>query len=243
MATKVKEWLKSPEVTKLKNLGLEELTSLYSLRDPIRPQMIDSQYFYTPADGIIVYQKTLNNVNKDLVEVKGNHFTLKELMQTPDFDSPAIVIGIFMTFYDVHINRVPLDGILSYKFLPPIQSTNMPMSFTEKKLLKGFKAYDEHFTDYLKSNERAVVKIYSPILDYTYYIVQIADYDVNGILQFSNEKYEYFTQNERFSVIRWGSQVDLVLPIDKRYRFVLMQKEFTHIEAGVDKVAKIIHKI
>ena len=42
-------------------------------------------------------------------------------------------------------------------------------------------------------------------------------------LPFKQQK-DLCTQNERFSLIRWGSQVDLVLPLDKRYTFDLSLK-------------------
>ena len=48
-------------------------------------------------------------------------------MSDDEYDKPSLVIGIFMSFYDVHINRIPYGGILKYKSLEPIESTNKPM--------------------------------------------------------------------------------------------------------------------
>ena len=42
--------------------------------------------------------------------------------------------------------------------------------------------------EYLKYNERMLNKIYSPQLDYTYFLVQIADEDVNVIAPFINDQ-------------------------------------------------------
>ena len=93
--------------------------------------------------------------------------------------------------------------------------------------------------EYLKYNERMWNKIYSPQLDYTYYLVQIADEDVNVIAPFINDQNSPVSQNERFSLIRWGSQVDLVLPLDDRFNFDLVLENEMHVNAGLDKLVKI----
>ena len=46
-------------------------------------------------------------------------------------------------------------------------------------------------------------------------------------------------QNSRFSLIRWGSQVDLVLPLDERFNFELLLENEMHVNAGLDKLIKI----
>jgi len=51
-----------------------------------------------------------------------------------------------------------------------------------------------------------------------------------------------FAQNERFSLIRWGSQVDLILPLDERFDFELCLEDHMHVEAGLDKLIKIVTK-
>ena len=40
-------------------------------------------------------------------------------------------------------------------------------------------------------------------------------------------------------LIRWGSQVDLVLPLDERYDFDLVLPDEMHVNAGLDKLVKI----
>ena len=39
--------------------------------------------------------------------------------------------------------------------------------------------------------------------------------------------------------LRWGSQVDLVLPLDERYDFDLVLEDTMHVNAGLDKLVKI----
>ena len=159
-------------------------------------------------------------------------------MGDKDYNKPSLVIGIFMSFYDVHINRIPYSGTIKYNRLEPIESTNKPMLAVEKDILNN--VINPNNMDYLKYNERVLNTIYNSFLDYTYYIVQIADEDINVIAPFKQQG-DLCTQNERFSLIRWGSQVDLVLPIDNRYQFELLLKETMHINAGLDKLIKINH--
>ena len=87
------------------------------------------------------------------------------------------------------------------------------------------------------------IKYIHPQLDYTYYLVQIADEDVNVIAPFINDQNSPVSQNERFSLIRWGSQVDLVLPLDERYDFDLVLEDEMHVNAGLDKLVKINFKM
>jgi phosphatidylserine decarboxylase len=110
------------------------------------------------------------------------------------------------------------------------------MLAVEKDILN--KVINPNNMDYLKYNERMYNKIYNSSLDYTYYLIQIADEDVNVIAPFKQQG-DLCTQNERFSLIRWGSQVDLVLPLDDRFTFELIQDTPMHINAGLDKLVKI----
>jgi phosphatidylserine decarboxylase len=161
-------------------------------------------------------------------------------MNDSDYDKPSLVIGVFMSFYDPHIIRTPYSGIIQYKSLEPIESTNRPMLAVEKDILN--EAINPNNLGYLKYNERMLVKIYSPSLDYTYYMCLIADEDVNVIMPFTIEQNESFSQNQRFALVRWGSQTEIILPFDDRYEFELCQNNHMHIEAGLDTIVKITHK-
>jgi phosphatidylserine decarboxylase len=206
----------------------------------MRPNYIDYQHFYSPADGVILYQKFIQDATEPIVEIKGMNYTIQDVLGDKRYNKPSLVIGIFMSFYDVHINRIPYSGILQYKALDPIESTNKPMLAIEKDILNA--AINPNNLEYLKYNERMWNKIYSPQLDYTYYLVQIADEDVNVIAPFINDQNAPVSQNERFSLIRWGSQVDLVLPLDERYDFDLVLEDEMHVNAGLDKLVKINFK-
>lgn len=238
MAETLEDWLNG-EVAELSKLPISELSNTFFFRDPLRPTYIDNEHFYSPADGTILYQKMVMPgapCCEGIIEIKGKNYTLQDVMGDKDYNKPSLVIGIFMSFYDVHINRIPYSGTIKYNRLEPIESTNKPMLAVEKDILN--KVINPNNMDYLKYNERVLNTIYNSSLDYTYYIVQIADEDVNVIAPFKQQG-DLCTQNERFSLIRWGSQVDLVLPIDSRYQFELLLKETMHVNAGLDKLIKI----
>jgi phosphatidylserine decarboxylase len=168
------------------------------------------------------------------------NYTLQDVVGDDEYNKPSLVIGIFMSFYDVHINRIPYGGMLKYKPLDVIESMNKPMLAVEKDILR--KKINPANMEYLKYNERMWNQIYSPSLDYTYYLIQIADEDVNVISHFTNDQNDIFAQNERFSQIRWGSQVDLVLPLDDRFDFELCLDDAMHVNAGLDQLVRIINK-
>jgi phosphatidylserine decarboxylase len=234
MAQILEDWLNG-EVKELQKLPVGELSNTFFFRDPLRPNYIDHEHFYSPADGTILYQKVVQP-DESVVEIKGMNYTLKDVMGDSDYNKPSLVIGIFMSFYDVHINRIPYGGILKYRHLEPIESTNKPMLAVEKDILN--KVINPNNMDYLKYNERMFNQVYVPSLDYTYYLIQIADEDVNVIAPFKHQM-DLVAQNERFSLIRWGSQVDLVLPLDERFDFELVLDDAMHVNAGLDKLVKL----
>ena len=133
MAQKLEDWLDT-EVEELCKLPVGDLSNTFFFRDPMRPNYIDYQHFYSPADGVILYQKIIEDVKDPIVEIKGRNYTLPEVIGDKNYNKPSLVIGIFMTFYDVHINRIPYSGVLNFKPLDPIESVNKPMLAVEKDI-------------------------------------------------------------------------------------------------------------
>ena len=199
-------------------------------RDPQRPVFNNGGCFYSPADGFILYQKIIAPDN-EVVDVKGGKYTLREIVRNNYYDKISLVIGIFMTSYDVHINRIPYSGILSYKEYEPLETLNRPMIETESSLLRE---EQPDFEPYLFTNQRVVNEIYIPELNMSYYLVQVADYDIDCITPFSISQHTPVFQGERFSQIRYGSQVDIVFPVDQSTKINILQSELRHVKAGVD---------
>jgi phosphatidylserine decarboxylase len=235
VATPMKVWL-DEVVSKYQDKSISDISNLYFMRDPVRPQYSNLDFFYSPADGIILYQTQVED-DGVFLEVKGENYTIQDLTQVKNFPLPCLVVGVFMTFYSVHINRIPYSGRLVYEYLEPIYSKNIPMLLVEKALMEA--RVDLTHLQYLKVNERVLNTIYSGKIDYEYYVVQIADEDVSAIMPFEQDQNEFYSQNERFSLIRWGSQVDLILPLDPRFTFEFMQNTTDSVCAGLDHLVRI----
>lgn len=239
MAKTLQEWVRT-DVNRVKDQPLKWLSEENFFRDPSRPVFSDSDYFFSPADGIIIYQQVVQP-GECIVEIKGKAYSLRTAMQDETFDRQSLVIGIFMTIYDVHINRLPYAGFVSYKQLEPISSYNLPMLAIEKCLVEDL-AIDHGHADYLHVNQRMINRIYAPDLRQYYYILQIADYDVDCVTPFNLSQNTPVGQNQRFSQIRFGSQVDLIVPLCERYSFETIQETGWHVAAGVDPLIRISRK-
>jgi phosphatidylserine decarboxylase len=238
MAKSLEEWIES-DVLPMQKQPISYLSQYTFFRDPARPAYSDQTYFFSPADGIILYQK-LVRPDESIVDIKGKAYSLREAMRDPEYNHDSIVIGIFMTFYDVHINRVPYAGRLSYRQLDPIDTYNHPMLEVEKGLLDAIEVNLEDAL-YLHNNQRIVNKVYVPELEQFYYILQIADYDVDCITPFELKQNQAFCQGQRFSQIRYGSQVDLIVPVSSRFTFTPVQKTWSHVEGGIDPLVRVAY--
>jgi phosphatidylserine decarboxylase len=239
MAKTIHQWL-DEDVSPSLNKSVRWLSEQHFFRDPARPIYSDANYFFAPADGVIMYQKTVAP-DEEILEIKGKPYSLRESMRNPAFDRDCLVIGIFMTFYDVHINRIPYTGTLTYEELDPIESFNLPMLSIEQSLLREARI-DLGEAHYLHNNQRMLNTIYSSELGQEYYVLQIADYDVDSITPFKLQNNIPRMQNQRFSQIRFGSQVELIVPLSDRFSFTPTQNPNSHIEAGMDTLIQISEK-
>ena len=239
MAKKLEEWVET-EVRTHADKSVAWLSQFHFFRDPIRPSYSDLSYFFAPADGVILYQKEVRP-DESIVDIKGRPYSLRDALRDEEFSAPSLVIGIFMTFFDVHVNRVPYPGQLSYKELDPIDTLNHPMLDVEKSIFDDLRIPTDSL-EYLHHNQRVVNRIYSSELGNTYYVLQIADYDVDCITPFDLKQNQAAGQGERFSMIRYGSQVDLIVPLSSRYDLKTLQNTTDHVEAGIDPLIKVTMK-
>lgn len=237
MAKPLQEWV-ATDVERVSGNSMRWLAGEYFFRDPLRPLFIDASYFFAPADGVILYQRQVGP-DEPLVEIKGRPYTLREAMRDGRYNRTCLVIGIFMTVYDVHVNRIPYSGMLVHRMLPPLDTYNRPMLAVESALLHGHLQAAGEAT-YLFSNQRMLNRIYASSLGLEYYVLQIADYDVEAIAMFDLRQHQHLAQNERFAQVRFGSQVDLIIPVSPRWRLETLVPETTHVEAGVDALVRIV---
>ena len=166
-------------------------------------------------------------------------YTINNLLQE-EVKYPCLVIGIFLTAMDVHINRIPTNGFLKHDHLDSLKTNNLTMREMEKQILDELD-FDYDKMNYALVNERVKNTIYFPYLNQPYYLLQIADFEVDVISHFRDQN-EYFTQGERFSAIHLGSQVDLIIPFINpilEFESMVDDKIRFHVEAGVDELVKI----
>ena len=239
MAKSLKSWLET-DVQPYRDKSIAWISQYHFFRDPVRPSYSDASCFFSPADGIILYQRAVQP-DECIVDIKGRSYSLRDALRDPHYDAPSLVIGIFMTFFDVHVNRIPYSGHLSYRQLDPIDTYNHPMLDVEKSILGELRIASDTL-GYLHFNQRMVNRIYSSTLGQSYYVLQIADYDVDCITPFCLQQNHPIGQGERFSQVRYGSQVDLIVPLSRRYDFATLQRIGSHVEAGQDPLVRITEK-
>lgn len=231
---KLKEWLKSDEAKGVVKAPVQQVITEKFFRDPLRHIHINRGAFYSPADGTILYTLPKVKANEPIINVKGKDITLKTLMQDDTFENPCLVIGIFLSFYDVHINRMPTFGLVcEAEKTRPLQSKLSSMIVVEKDLI-GHARYNTDNSEYMIYNERAIVRIYDPAFDFYYYLVQIADREVDVICNWGVG--DTLEQGERLGQIRYGSQVDVVIPLDQKNEFAIdiLCEKLDHVTAGKD---------
>ena len=88
-----------------------------------------------------------------------------------------------------------------------------------------------------------VNRIDSIELAQSYYVLQIADQDVDHITPFVLKQNQAVGQRQRFSQVRFGSQVDLIVPLSARFDFDTVQEIGDHVEAGIDPIIKVMEKM
>lgn len=233
----VREWLSRPDVREIQAASVRQHMEQGFFRDPMRPLQYRPDVFYAPADGFLLYSRIVEP-DERIVTVKGRDLTTRELLRDAEFSVRALVVGIFLTFYDVHINRLPTDGYVHFQ-RPSTTGAESMVAVEAGILHRQTVKHDD--MEYVFTNERVVTRVYNPRLPHSYYLVQTADREVDTISLLTEEG-ELLRQGERYGQIRFGSQVDLIVPLtNPRYDFssLVHGKELHHVEAGLDPIAKV----
>lgn len=161
-------------------------------RDPDRTPPQDEGVVVSPADGEIVYVRRSTGGALPVATKVGRDYQLEELTKTELRSGDAHVIGIAMSFLDVHVNRAPVEGVVTIR-------RHFPGKFGSLR--------DPEMTF---ANERATTVI-ETASGLEVAVVQIASRLVRQIVSYV-EVGERIAQGQRLGIIRLGSQVDLVLP-------------------------------
>lgn len=151
------------------------LWCIYFFRDPVRVTTTRSGLIISPADGIV---ETITPAKPpDELEFGDVEYTR---------------ISIFMNVFDVHVNRIPTDGIIN------------KLSYRPGKFFNA--SFDKASDD----NERQSVRMITPE-GHEIAFVQIAGLIARRILcELSLD--QHVKAGDRFGMIRFGSRVDVYLP-------------------------------
>jgi len=186
-------------------------------RDPERMPPDDKSTILSPADGKVIYVKRIEKGTIPYSEKKGRKFSLNDFTQSDVLPTEGHLIGIAMNFLNVHVNRAPIDGKVS--LIRHIQG--------------GFASLKKK--EAVVQNERALT-----VIDNGHFkigVVQIASRLVRTIVLFLREGHE-IRRGERIGMIRFGSQVDLILPNLPSLHIEVSPGE--EVKAGLSIVAKIV---
>ena len=145
----------------------------YFFRDPNRTIPLDG-FIVSPADGTIT---NIGDANTPFDIENNNQLYTK--------------VSIFLSIFDVHVNRMPIDGtIKEIKYIPG--------KFINATLDKSS-----------EQNEKNIIKISNGTYDY--FVVQIAGLIARRIVCNVNKNQD-LKKGERIGIIKFGSRVDLYLP-------------------------------
>ena len=145
---------------------------VWFFRDPDRTGPRGAGVIIAPADGRVV----------QVIEVDEPAF----------MGGRAVRVAIFMNVFNVHVNRYPVSGIVTYRHYNPGKFINA--------------AHDKASLD----NEQASVGIET--LGRKVLVRQIAGLIARRIITYPTQG-DAAAQGERFGIIRFGSRVDVYLPI------------------------------
>ena len=135
MAQSVSTWSRKAK-SECKNKKIEELSSSYFFRDPIRPIKNNSELIYSPADGITLDFKEVTSIHERLF-TKYDDITLDNLSYNQIDEGAYWIATIFLTLYDPHIIRIPTNGNVNRIDLPAYYAENKVMLDVEKNLLSN----------------------------------------------------------------------------------------------------------
>ena len=145
----------------------------YFFRDPVRA-IPGEKVIVSPADGLVTYI----GISKNPLSIKSDQNNYKK-------------ISIFLSVFDVHVNRMPVDAKIS-------QIKYIPGKFINATLDKSSEENERNIILAENNNDK-------------FYIVQIAGLIARRIVCTIKNKQEV-NKGDRIGIIKFGSRVDLYLP-------------------------------
>lgn len=181
------------------------LTVIRFYRVPLRRTNTTPNGIVSPADGNIIYINKVEAGETPISVKNGVSATLSEFANTGMLDYPCWLIGINMTPFDVHKNCAPIDGKI-------ILNKHFDGEFLSLKHQEA-----------LVRNERNTIVIASKVGKVG--VVQTASRLVRRIVTYKAEG-DSLMKGEWFGMIKFGSQVDLIIPATCKVNVSLKQQVY-----------------
>jgi len=168
-------------------------------RDPHRETPVDASNIIAPADGKII----------DIRKVREERYLKKEVIR----------VSIFMSIFDVHVNRAPVAGVIDYmhynpgEFLPAYREK---ASLDNEQMSIGFMRDTEN-----KKENKIMIKLIAGLVARRILVWKSLNDTVN--------------QGERISMIKFGSRAEVYLPSDSNLHVELGDR----VKAGETIIAKM----
>jgi phosphatidylserine decarboxylase len=167
----------------------------YFFRDPERTSSAGPEVVLSPADGRVL--------------------SVSEVEEPTFFGGPARRISIFLSVFDVHVQRSPLAGTVRHKsYRPGAYAVAWEPKASE-------------------SNEQASLGIdtpQGPVL-----VRQIAGLVARRIVTYPNEG-DALERGQRIGIIRFGSRVDLFVPLE----WDVVSREGDVVRGGLTPLARTV---
>lgn len=166
----------------------------FFFRDPERKIRYDDRRILSPADGKII--------------------AIQHLESHPSFSSPATVVSIFLSIFDVHLTRAPVSGTVAK---------------IEGKPGNYYRAYKDEAGAKNKSKSMSIKSGNFSII-----VKQVVGFAARRLKYFVHEK-DDISQGQRIGLMYFGSRVDLFLSQEMRLTIHLNQR----VKAGESEIAVI----
>ena len=156
------------------------------------------RFFRKPKRDILVDE------NKIYAPADGKVMVIEEIEETEFLNEKRIQVSVFMSVWNVHINWFPIQGVVKYfKYHPgKFLIASLPKSSTD----------NERTTVVVEDkNKRQLL------------LRQIAGFVARRIISYA-PKGKNVEQNSEMGFIRFGSRVDIMLPLDAKIEVHLGQK-------------------